>query len=891
MLRKFILLMVVLGLMTAPQFAPRSYASDEEPATVARISYIDGHLLRYVDTEKDWVATTKDAPFGMNDSLYTDERGKAEFIVPNQTRIRIGSTTQLQAISLTPDASEVDVASGVARFYNMGSDLVVKATTPFGYVLAPAGSIFDLYVGDQSLEIIAIRGNVEYIQNEQRYDVAAGSPSLLADSHTVSSGSGTVDSSWDSWNGDRDRLWEKRQEITGESARYLPRQLHDDASVLDEDGRWERVYYQNEYQEMWRPTNVDPDWRPFSSGRWVDYYGDQCWVPDESFGYVTHHYGNWVYVDGGWFWSPPVVSVEVRVGRAAGFGWYPGRVAWIGSDENVGWIPLAPTEVYYAHNHWGRGGGISVVRVGAPLPVIAIATLAFISAGPMIVPQSHFYGASNYRDVRVTRNVNITNITNNYSAAPVVTNKVVHNQYLNNPQRFSSVNTPLQTKPAAALTQRIDHNVALAKSGGPVNVASLHAAAHNTRLATPISNANIAPPKVTNALVPASQASQVKTLSSLPTREIKTNAVQPKPTPLSSTGTTTPGASTQQPGLTGPRTPRAPETSASGATTQQPAVTGPRTPRTSNTVVPGATMQQPGLTSPRTPRAPETSASGATMQQPAVPSPRTPRTPDTVVPGATMQQPGLTSPRTPRAPETSASGATTQQPAVTSPRTPRTPDTTVPGATMQQPGLTSPRTPRAPETSASGATTQQQQKAEQEQQLKTQQQQQQKAEQGQQLKAQQQQQQRAEQEQQLKAQQQQQQKAEQQQQLKAQQQQQQRAEQEQQLKAQQQQQQKAEQQQQLKAQQQQQQRAEQEQQLKAQQQQQQRAEQQQQQQKAQQQQQQQKAEQQQQKAQQQQQPQQQKAQQQQAQQQQQQQKEALHKFCQQNPDDPKCKQK
>ena len=828
MLRKFILLMVVLGLMTAPQFAPRSYASDEEPATVARISYIDGHLLRYVDTEKDWVATTKDAPFGMNDSLYTDERGKAEFIVPNQTRIRIGSTTQLQAISLTPDASEVDVASGVARFYNMGSDLVVKATTPFGYVLAPAGSIFDLYVGDQSLEIIAIRGNVEYIQNEQRYDVAAGSPSLLADSHTVSSGSGTVDSSWDSWNGDRDRLWEKRQEITGESARYLPRQLHDDASVLDEDGRWERVYYQNEYQEMWRPTNVDPDWRPFSSGRWVDYYGDQCWVPDESFGYVTHHYGNWVYVDGGWFWSPPVVSVEVRVGRAAGFGWYPGRVAWIGSDENVGWIPLAPTEVYYAHNHWGRGGGISVVRVGAPLPVIAIATLAFISAGPMIVPQSHFYGASNYRDVRVTRNVNITNITNNYSAAPVVTNKVVHNQYLNNPQRFSSVNTPLQTKPAAALTQRIDHNVALAKSGGPVNVASLHAAAHNTRLATPISNANIAPPKVTNALVPASQASQVKTLSSLPTREIKTNAVQPKPTPLSSTGTTTPGASTQQPGLTGPRTPRAPETSASGATTQQPAVTGPRTPRTSNTVVPGATMQQPGLTSPRTPRAPETSASGATTQQ---------------------QQKA----------EQEQQLKTQQQ--------------------QQQ---------KAEQGQQLKAQQQQQQRAEQEQQLKAQQQQQQKAEQQQQLKAQQQQ--RAEQEQQLKAQQQQQ-KAEQQQQLKAQQQQQQRAEQEQQLKAQQQQQQKAEQQQQLKAQQQQQQRAEQEQQLKAQQQQQQRAEQQQQQQKAQQQQQQQKAEQQQQKAQQQQQPQQQKAQQQQAQQQQQQQKEALHKFCQQNPDDPKCKQK
>ncbi len=663
-------------------FAPVSYASDQGPATIARISYVDGNLFRYVLAEKDWVATTKDAPFGMNDSLYSDENGKAEFIVPNQTWIRIGATTQIQAISLTADASEVDVASGVARFYNKGSDLVVKATTPFGYVLAPAGSIFDLYVGDTSIEIIAISGDIEYIQNEQRYDVNAGSSSLLADGHVVSSGSGTVDPSWDSWNGDRDRLWSERLEARSQSANYLPRQLHDDASVLDEDGRWEKVYYQNEYREMWRPTNVDPEWRPFSRGRWVDYYGDQCWVPAEPFGYVTHHYGNWVFVNDGWFWDPPVVRTAVSVGPAVSvaFGWFPGRVAWIGSDANVGWVPLAPTEVYYAHNHWGRGEGISVVSVGVPLPVVAISTLAFISAGPMIVPQRDFYGTSNYTNVRVTKNVNITNITNNYTAAPVVSNKVVRNQYMNNPSRFSSVNTPLQIKPAAALTQRIDHNVAIAKSAGPANISSLHAAAQNTKRATPVQNADIAVPKVTNALVPASQASKVKTLSSLPTREIKTNAVKPNQVPLSSPGTTAPGGPAQQPGLTGPRGPHTPGATAPGGPAQQPGLTGPRGPHTPETTTPGETTQQPGLTGPRGPRTPGTTAPGGPAQQPGLTGPRGPHTPGATAPGETVQQPGLTGPRGTRASEATAPPVSGQQHGVAGSRPSVTTD---PGSTTQ----------------------------------------------------------------------------------------------------------------------------------------------------------------------------------------------------------------
>ena len=50
----------------------------------------------------------------------------AELIVPNGTWIRVGNSTQIQFIALDTDLSEMDVASGVARFYNKGSDTVIK---------------------------------------------------------------------------------------------------------------------------------------------------------------------------------------------------------------------------------------------------------------------------------------------------------------------------------------------------------------------------------------------------------------------------------------------------------------------------------------------------------------------------------------------------------------------------------------------------------------------------------------------------------------------------------------------------------------------------------------------------------------------------------------------
>src|SRR5712692_10573630 len=399
-------------------------ASAQEAVLVGRIAHTEGQVLRFVPETQDWVATVKDAPFGMNDTIYTDPRARAEFIMPNGLWIRIGGSTQIQLLALQSDAADIDLASGVARFYNTSANGVVKATTPFGSVLAEPHATFDLYVGDQSVEVIALQGAVHFIHqaNNDRYDVVPGGRSILANATEVTSGDGNLEAAWDDWNAKRDSLWAQRGHGQGASVRHVPPQLQDDAYALEENGRWERVSYQGAYHEFWRPTTVAATWQPFTVGRWTDWYGDQCWVPAEPFGYVTHHYGNWVVVDGGWYWAPPVAPVAVAPGPLLGFAWYPGRVAWIHSDVDIGWVPLAPTEVYYAHRAWGPR---AVVVATVPTVSISIGSLTFAQAA-VVVPQTAFYSVPTYTAVPVT-NINRTTIVNNFRPAPVVNNTVINN--------------------------------------------------------------------------------------------------------------------------------------------------------------------------------------------------------------------------------------------------------------------------------------------------------------------------------------------------------------------------------------------------------------------------------------------------------------------------------
>lgn len=493
----------------------QSHAEAEPGMVVGRIYHIEGDLLRYIPDEKDWVAVDKDAPFGIEDTLYSGSAGRAELIVPNGTLIRTGNNTQIQFIALDPDLTQADVAIGVGRFYNKGTDTVVKVTSPFGDVLAYPGTVFDFYVGENSVEVVAVRGKVSFVHaaTDARYDVSAGFPSIFADEKQVSPGKETVDPDWDRWNASREDFWAAKTRVRGRSVEYLPPSLRDDSYVLEENGRWERVSYEGTERWFWRPIAVVSGWSPFTVGRWTNWYGDQIWIPAEPFGYVTHHYGNWIYVRNNWYWAPPVVSLRVGLPLLdIGFFWSPGRVLWVHTGAYVGWVPLAPRETYYSHRHWGGPHVVVVSNINITRININVRDYAYANHA-VVVNQDNFYRVNNYRDVRVT-NINRTAIINDYRAAPVVNDTVIKN-YTTIKQRNNYTNVKVNEKPHNTVINRIRKNEIIIHEGKKEKASVLHERVKSIPEGKVNREARIEPPKTMNYTEKGKQSYVFKTFRCL----------------------------------------------------------------------------------------------------------------------------------------------------------------------------------------------------------------------------------------------------------------------------------------------------------------------------------------------------------------------------------------
>ncbi|OGR17016.1 MAG: hypothetical protein A2X81_14200 [Desulfobacterales bacterium GWB2_56_26] len=523
------LCLVLLLFMSA--FAPFSVgtsanaAESEEGILVGRIAHVEGKLLRYIEEEKDWVVTVKDSPFGLEDALYSDEDARAEFIMPNKTWLRIGENTHIQLIDLNPDATTVDVGSGVVRLYNKGEQAVIKATTPYGYVVASGNSAFDLYVGDESLEVIAIRGTVDFVheRSDARFQVRSGSFSIIADHSETARGNGTVESAWDDWNGQRDSVWHKRLRGKNYSAGYLPEPIRDEGYILDETGRWERVYYEGEYRQMWRPLRVERSWRPFTAGRWTVYYGDHCWIPDEPFGYVTHHYGSWVYVEARhcWYWTPPVMRIAASAPRfSVSFGWYPGRVSWIHRGTFIGWVPLAPHERYYCYRPWGYHSVVVNPSVSLKVGVsVNLFNLSFINQAT-IIHRDNFYRGTRYTPF-LERNIGRDVIINNYQPVTVINNTVINN-FSSDTRRFAYNDMEVLRKPHSTVVNRISENQKIKREFGSFNRKAIeNDLTRFSAAGEPMALKESRRPSLSNKLVEADKVNKPLDSLSLTRKEIK----------------------------------------------------------------------------------------------------------------------------------------------------------------------------------------------------------------------------------------------------------------------------------------------------------------------------------------------------------------------------------
>lgn len=110
----------------------------------------------------------------------------------------------------------------------------------------------------------------------------------------------------------------------------LPRVYRGFVDALEEQGDWVLI---EPFGWVFRPDVNTLTWRPYREGWWEpsDVYG-WIWNSNDEFGWITDHYGSWFHDRfQGWVWQPGPV-------------WGPAWVAWVATDDLIGWGPLAPEE-------------------------------------------------------------------------------------------------------------------------------------------------------------------------------------------------------------------------------------------------------------------------------------------------------------------------------------------------------------------------------------------------------------------------------------------------------------------------------------------------------------------------------------------------------------------
>ncbi|MEQ1949413.1 MAG: DUF6600 domain-containing protein, partial [Bryobacteraceae bacterium] len=336
---------------------------DSPDHAVARVSLINGEVSVAHDNN-DMVAAAPNAPMVTGDRILTGDNARAEVQFDSANLLRMAAGTEVRMGDLQYHRYLVQVAQGLVVFRVLqDTDAQVEISTP-GVSLHPRrqGVYRILVRPDGSSELTVRAGDAEIF-------APTGSEPLGAGQSIVSRGSANdpefqnvnppAYDEFDRWSGDRDRVFER----AAESSRYVSPDVYGTEELANY-GRWS---YDSDYGNVWIPT-VDSDWVPYRQGRWswVDYYG-WSWVSYDPWGWAPYHYGRWYRGNYGWAWYPGAVGPRYywRPALVSFFGWgSPGFGANFNFGfGNIGWVPLAPREIYRPwYGRWAGGRGNMIVN-------------------------------------------------------------------------------------------------------------------------------------------------------------------------------------------------------------------------------------------------------------------------------------------------------------------------------------------------------------------------------------------------------------------------------------------------------------------------------------------------------------------------------------------------
>jgi hypothetical protein len=379
--------------LTLAFFALSAWA--DPPGRVGRIADTDGAVWLFDDEQSEWVQARRNRPVAEGDRLSAEQGGRAEVQIGAAT-LRLDGGTDVEFTQMDDARVRIRVHGGSVALRVRGGESVREFA-----ILTNEGRYEPLRPGHYRVDVREQSSIGETLAGAMRFE-ASDSVLDLNEAQRAEfwQERGTTHYAWATPLSDRFSDWVAREdrEDTRERNRYVSPEMTG-AEDLDRHGRWDR---HPDYGAVWYPSVVVAGWAPYRYGQWVHTrrYG-WTWVDDAPWGFAPFHYGRWVNYGGRWGWCPGQY-VARPVYAPALVAWFGGPNVSVGINIGgpaVGWVPLAPREIYYpgyvvspryvrnvniTHHHW-HGPNPRYERAVPTGPIMY--TNQGVPGGVTVVPQ------------------------------------------------------------------------------------------------------------------------------------------------------------------------------------------------------------------------------------------------------------------------------------------------------------------------------------------------------------------------------------------------------------------------------------------------------------------------------------------------------------------------
>lgn len=345
----------LVGLFLALVMTSAAWSQDDPPGRVGRVAELQGGVLWFDHEQGQWVQAERNRPVTTGDRLSTAPEGRVELRV-GSTVLRLGGASELEVLRLDDERLSFQLHSGSLALRVRSRDVAgeIDIVTAEARLQPQRSGHYRVDRIDDTTQAGSWRGDL-LVQGTAGFVIATGQRTEL----WRQGPRGELRQAWTAPTDDEFSRWVARDDSRDErtaSTRFVSPEMTG-AEDLDRAGRWDR---HPDYGAIWFPIEVRSGWAPYRYGRWawVRPWG-WTWVDEAPWGFAPFHYGRWLAWNGRWGWVPGVV-----VPRPV---FAPALVAWVGGPQwgvsvnvrgpVVGWVPLAPREVFVpGYRHTPRYG-------------------------------------------------------------------------------------------------------------------------------------------------------------------------------------------------------------------------------------------------------------------------------------------------------------------------------------------------------------------------------------------------------------------------------------------------------------------------------------------------------------------------------------------------------